>query len=412
MKAKHLILPYVALATACVFLSRQRESISRLQVKSVEVRKHIATSDFRSARSHATRPKTDTESIDWVETAGMLRELSRAGGLMNMSPKVMSFYVRLQEMDKNELLAALDQIEASGLDDGEREMLENRLIPALGQKDPQLVFSLFHDRLGDENAARESGLDGVFDGWAKNDQIAAIVWLDREIAAGTFNSKSLDGKSPIRLEFEKSLITQLISTDLAAGDARLAALPADQRKHVLDGYGFMDLKGDELRAYSSLVRTNLTVEERNQIFGPQVALIGERRSLEQAANYLDGIGATGEERIKAVERAVIRRILCKAHNPGVHGKEIASMREWLGTQAPGSVERVTGEALSSIIFNGNFPDVEAMVWKYHEQGGGDELLTSFLDNINYHRVKKEELRELAEKISDPKKREEALGKLK
>ena len=96
------------------------------------------------------------------------------------------------------------------------------------------------------------------------------------------------------------------------------------------------------------------------------------------------------------------------------GEKIDKMRDWLGTQAPGSVGKVTGETLGQIASRGdskNFPEVSGMLLKYHSQDGGDDLLVGFLEQ-NYHQDEKDELREIAGIIEDAKQREEALKNLK
>jgi len=420
VKPIHLIAPAIALAIAGGLVGAQRRTISRLGNESALLRKHIAAEKGRIDRqasdlspARPPKPENADDKIDWAEVAGIFGDMQNGGGVGDMR-KMMSFQSRLRKMDKDQLLAALDQIEALELGDDERMMLEAMLIGPLAEKDPELLLNRFSERIGDERNGMSWQLANALGEWAKKDRAAAIVWFDKEIAAGTFDSKSLDGKSQVRLSFETNLIAQLLSTDPEAAGARIAALPADQRKDALNGYGFQQLKAEGQAAYADLVRTHLPEDERYEVFGQQASMIAMMGSLEKVGAYLDRIGATGEERIKAAEKAASGKITSSSHQTRVTEEKIDSMREWLGTQAPGSVDRVTGETLGQIAGMNQatkFSDAAGMVLKYHEQSGSDDLLTGFLEN-HYFGTQNEEARKIAEKISDPEKRKEALDSLR
>ena len=89
------------------------------------------------------------------------------------------------------------------------------------------------------------------------------------------------------------------------------------------------------------------------------------------------------------------------------------MREWVTTQAPESTGNVTGKALANAIQNGRkieFSEAAELAVEYNSAANNDDVLSSFLDSYG-SRQNKEQARVLAEKISDPKRREEILKKL-
>ena len=419
MKPIHILPPALAIAVAGILVGAQRQKIFQLESESILLREHIAAEKSRdhlpetgSDSSRPVRPKAEADEIDWMEIAESFAEMKNGGAVKDMR-KAMSFQRRLQKMDKAQLLAALDKIQALELDDEQRAMLESMIIAPLAQKDPGLVLNRFSDRIGDEQSGMSWQLSNALGEWAKKDQAAAIAWLDKEIATGTFDSKSLDGKSRIRLSFETNLVAKLISTDPAAAEARIAALPADQRQDALDGFGYQRLKDEDQAAYAAIVRSQLTKEEVGGVFGQQASMLAMQGDLEKVSGFLDRIAATGEERVKAAEKAATGNITGKAHQSKVTEEKMDTMRAWLGTQAPGSVDRVTGETLGQIANqNGTmkFPEAVGMVLKYHAQDGSDGILTGFLEKTHYS-GNKEESRKIAEQISDPKLRDEALKKL-
>ena len=158
VKPVHMIAPAIALAIAGAVVGTQQRTISRLENESVLLRKHIAEEKGRIDRraadtktSRPAKPEDADEAIDWVEVAGMFGEMKNGGGVGDMR-KMMSFQSKLRKMDKQQLLAALDQIQALELDDDTRMTLENMLIGPLAEKDPELVLNRFSDRLGDRKS--------------------------------------------------------------------------------------------------------------------------------------------------------------------------------------------------------------------------------------------------------------------
>ncbi len=420
MKPIHILPPALAIAIAGILVGAQRQKISQLESESILLREHIAAEKGRDHlpetapdSSRPARPEAEADEIDWMEIAESFSEMKNGGAVKDMR-KTMAFQRRLQKMDKAQLLAALDQIQALELDDEQRAMLESMIIGPLALKDPGLVLNRFSDRISDNQSGTIGWqLSNALGEWAKKDQAAAIAWLDSEIAAGTFDSKSLDGKSRTRLSFESNLVARLISTDPAAAGARVAALPADQRQEILGKFGYQELKDEDHAAYATLVRSQLSGEEVASVFGQQASRLAMRGGLEKVSGFLDRIAATREERVQAAEKAAAGSITGKTHQSKVTVEKMDTMREWLGTQAPGSVDEITGKTLGQVVNqNGatKYSEAAALALEYHARSGNDLILSRFLDETRYS-GHKEEGRKIAEQISDQNWREHALKRL-
>jgi len=250
--------------------------------------------------------------------------------------------------------------------------------------------------------------------WAKKDRSSAILWMDREIAAGTFDSKSLDGKSRVRMAFEGGLISSLVGTDIQAAEARMAALPAEQRKDVFQNFGFRRMNPEEYSAFADLARSQLSENDRMEVLGKQASTIVSMGDFKKVEDYMDQIAATPDERIRSAEDAARDSIMGKARQAKITPGQIDLMRVWLGTQAPASVNKVTGEALGRVSSYGGtmkFSEASELLLKYHEESGSDDLLTGFLDKAQFWE-NQEEAREIAGQISDSEKRQAALERLK
>lgn len=418
MKPAVFLPPVIALIIGGVLVGGQRRAISKLEQESAVLRDHIATAraggpagtDRQPLRPD--KPESADGPIDWKEMAAAFGDMKNSRGVRDMR-KMLSFQSRLAKMDSEQLIAALNQIAILDLAEEDGIMLRSMLISSLATKDPQLALTRFSDQLGDDRGGVSWQLGNALGEWAKTDPFGAAAWFDQEIAAGTFDSKSLDGKNRTRLNFEANLIAQLISTDPSGAEARIEALPADQRREALGSYGLLEVKEADQAVFAKLVRRQLSEAERMDIFGNQASTIAIRGGLEKVGDYLDRIAASPQERVSSAEKAALGSIQRKMHNGRIQPSDIDSMRDWLGTEAPGSVEKITGETIGRSSMQGEamkFSDGAALAMKYHESSGSDEVLVGFLHSAAIHE-NKEEARAVVEKISDSKLREELLNTL-
>ncbi len=420
LKIPLLIPPVAALAIAGAWLGSQRQSISTLERESAVLEKAIAarTSGISqdSPRSKPTAPDKaakDKEPIDWQKVAAQFAEMRQSGGGGDMRT-MMRFQQRLQAMSKEELVTALEEIAALDLPAESRNMLEQMILGPLVEKDPELALTRFIDRLQDNNGSLSWQLSNAMQGWAKKDPVAATTWFDQQIAAGKFDSKSLDGKSQSRLHFEGSLTYVLLSSDPDAAGRRLAGLPADQRDEALSQFSRHPLEENDQLAFANLVRNQVPEKEQARALAQQASRLVSDEGYSKVTEFLDRIQATPAERSASVEQAAENRIQSISFQKKITRDDLDSMREWVAAQAPEKTGTVTGKVLADASQNGRkmeFSEAAEIAVQYHDASGNDEVLSAFLDGWPA-RQNKEQARLLAEKISDVKRRGEILKKLK
>lgn len=420
MKIPLLIPPIVALAIAGSWLGSQRQTISALEQESAFLQKAItarssgsAPDSPRSKPASSAKLGKDKEPIDWQKVATQFAEMRQAGGMGDMRT-MMRFHQRLQAMSKEELVAALDEIAALDLPADIQAMMEQMILGPLVEKDPELALTRFIDRIQDNDGSLSWQLSDAMQQWAKKDPAAAIAWFDSQIAAGKFDSKSLDGKSRPRLQFEGNLIHVLLSSDPDAAGRRLAGLPEDQRDEALSQFSHHSLEEDDQLAFANLVRNQLPEKNQARTLARQASHLVSDEGYSKVTEFLDRIQATPVERAASVERAAENRIQSIASQKKVTREDLDSMREWVNSQAPEKTGEVTGKALAAASQNGRkmqFSEAAELAVQYHDASGNDEVLSAFLDEWPA-RQNKEQARLLAEKISDEKRRAEILKKLK
>ena len=327
---------------------------------------------------------------------------------------MMKFQRRLQTMTQQEIVAALDEIAALDLPEQPRRMLEQMLIGSLVQKDPEFALTRYIDRLPDTRGGMGWQLSNAMQEWAKKDPAKATAWFDTQIAAGRFDSKSLDGKSQTRGQFEGNLISTLLASDPDAAARRLGAMPEDQRGEVLGQYSSQPLKEENQLAFAKMVRDQVPEKDQAKALADQASRLVGDDGYAKVTGFMDRIAATPAERTACVEQAAESRIQSISYQKKVTREDLDTMREWTKTQAPDSTDKITGEALAGLLQNGrkmNFGEASELAVHYRETSGNDDVLTSFLDSWPA-RKNKDQARVLAEKISDDKRREEILTKLK
>jgi len=259
--------PTVALLVVGTWLGVQRRSISTMEQDCATLRQQI-TNDSGSAPLHARAAGSDktsksAASIHWETIARQFDERQRAGATADMRA-MLRFDKKLQAMTREELIAGLDEIAALDLSANSRSMLEQTLIGPLIEKDPEYVLRHFVDCIQDDASGIKWHLSNAMRDWAKQDPAKTDAWFDQQIAAGKFDSKTLDGKNPFRMQFEGVMIGIWFTSDPSAAGHRLEALPEDQRVEVLSGL-LGSVKQENQAAFTQLVRDQVPAQDQSQI---------------------------------------------------------------------------------------------------------------------------------------------------
>jgi len=415
VKSTLLLPPVIALAIAGTWLGTQRHAISSLEEQSRILEQALATRKSgtltEASPTSAAKPEKAKEPLDWRKVAASFEDMSRGGGMGDFRNQI-KFQQRVMAMSKEELISALDEIAALDLPKESREQLEQMLVMPLGKKDPEYVLTQYTARL-EEMSLSWSSLTGTLCEWAAKDPASANAWFDRQIAAGKFDSKSLDGKSMSRLRHEGILINTLLSSNPEAAGRRLAALPEDQRKEALQ-QSSQALKEEDQATYAKLVRDQLTEKDQTRALAEKASSMVDEAGFVKVTEFLDRIKATPAERSACVEQAAESQLGRISDQKKVTRSDIDTMRQWVSTQAPESISTVTGKALANASGRGDkmeFSEDAELAVEYNTATGNDDVLATFLDGYSALE-NKEQARVLAEKITDPKRREEILKKLK
>ncbi len=405
-------MPFAALALVCAWNAAELRSASVLGGKVTLLREKITTARQAgiSAGGMTTAAKSAPASqaaLDWRNLATLLNSDS---GEKSQLKALLDFENRLAGMSREEIIAALDEIDRLGLSEDQRAELLEQLLGSLIEKDPQYALDRFVSEIESYEVVRAPLAKALRD-WAKKDAAAASKWLDKQIAAGNFETKTLDGKSEARVQFEAAILESLLAKDPAAAAARLAGLPEDQRREVLQQLPFAELSASEQAAYAALIRDQVPADERAGTFADLASKLATGEGFEKLDAFLDANHATSEERSAAAGQAAESQLENLAKKGGISRADVDSLRRWLDTQAPGQTDTMTGKALGEASQSDgkfSFEDASKLVLDYQKASGNDELLIGFLRSYAA-RSNLAEAARLVDQVSNPEIRESLLS---
>ncbi len=421
MKFTDLIPPAAALILVGTWVVPPRRSMAAVETECARLQSTIAAAEAPST----TRPdplEKRRKIIEWTklgtqfQSNPMMSSSSSSYSLDALPDQrvAMRFRQRMEAMSTAEIIAALDEIAALDLPPKVRENLEWTLLDSMARKDPAAALGLLESRGMIQSSLYQHLISGTLQAWAHKDLAAAGGWFDEQIAAGTYDSKALNGVSDSRHSLESAFIGILLGSSPEAAARRLAALPEDQRGDVMHMYSLTIVPAENQLAHAVLIRAQVPEKDQAETIASQVPFLVKRGDYSAATAYLDRIAATPAERAASVMKAIRDMYPKNPYSDKLSREDFNALREWAGSQSPESVDKVTAKALGDAA-QGNrnleFSTAADLAVEYSVQSGNDEVLAGFLTSHAAQR-NKAVARDLAAKITDETRRAEVLNFLK
>ncbi len=396
VKAASKYAPLAAVVVAGVWVIAQRHAIARLEEESLVVRARLQSPPTSRAGLPAGS-MWDRWPRDWPEIARQLRSGEGAGGYLNTTLAVEEGFL---VMNREELIASLDEIEAAALAQRDRKALQWRLQAPLTELDPEYVARRFHS----------SDAVGL---WAGRDPEGAVAWFKELIAARPFEGEN-DAGMRDRVSIVKALTYALVLARPELACQVLETVPENARLAFLEGGAHALRDRREPANWAQLLRRCLPEQDRLNAITWPVSELGEGGTigLDELGSYLRRIEATPEER-----GACILAVARSASFPQKEGffktspQDLEDFRSWVRGQDPDLLFPATAAALESAMQYLAFPAAVELALQYHAEGGGDEVLLPLLES--YSGTEHREIAvALAAKVSDSVRREQILQQLR
>lgn len=411
MKITPWILPGLALLITGAWIGLQKKSAASLDREITVITERIRQvrsgedDGLKSREAEEKARKEKDKKIDWKEIAGKLGQMRNGGGMQDMRT-MMRMQRLLMDLSAEELCAQLDEIAALDIEDAARKKLQGMILGSLAEKDPKLAIERCGAAIGDESSGMYWPLSSALRKWADKEPAAAGAWLDEQIAAGKFESKSLDGKNQSLIRFEVALVGALLKTDPAAATARVSGLPEDQREEFFQQGFFFQLQPQSEAAYAKLVRDSMAADKVGGILADTAGSLAMHGGFERVDGFIASAQATDEEK-KSIVGQVMKDKMSQHGDSKINVEELDKARAWGVGQSPGVVDKATGEALASSLWRGgDFKKASELALKYNEASGNDEVLAAFLKSDEVQHGSADNAKQLIDKIKDPALQEE------
>lgn len=407
MKPNPWILPALAVLVTGGWIASRKHSAATLEREITIIRERIqqakagASGENGAGAAAEKARKEKDKTIDWKDVAGKIGQM-RGGGMQDMRT-MMRMQRLLLDLTAEELCVELDEIAALDIDEPARKQLQGMILGVLSEKDPKLALDRFGDQLGDEESGVHWQLSAALRKWAETEPAAAVAWLDRQIAGGKLESKSLDGSNRSLIQFEGSIMGALLKTDPAAATARIKTLPEAQREELLQQGFFFQVAEKNEAAYAKLVRDSLAADK---VGGVLASAARNLPDYERVDGFIASVGASDQEK-QAIVAEVMKNRMNRRGGSEIPLEELDKARAWGAGQSPAVVDKTTGEALAGTLWRGtDFKEASELALKYHESSGNDEVLAAFLKSNEVQHRAAEEALPLIDKIKDPALQEE------
>ncbi|MES2660172.1 MAG: sigma-70 family RNA polymerase sigma factor [Verrucomicrobiota bacterium] len=425
-KTSSAVPPVIVLILACGWLGVQRHTASELRAEISALRnfdRQIAlgvASPARASEDTARSPGRnasatgETGAIDWSYLEARVREALVHVNARSVNDAITDFRARVLAMERDELLATLNHINALDWPDADKNYLADILIVPLAEKDPELALRTFAPRMAADGNVYIRFLQQAMGTWARKDPAKAAEWFDAQVAAGTFEGTGLvKNFNGARNFFENQLIGALVASDTDAAAKRLQAMPERRRDQVFKLLAGLPADETGQLAFVRLIRKEVPEKDQLGMLALQASGLVGRSDFEKGEAYMDRIS------LPAAERADFRLLLAEkallvekfsSFVGFIDKTDIDKMREWLGCHDPASVEDATVKVLLNMINESTrvaYDKPASLAVQYARETGSDAIILRFLED-GASEQDKPEARKLAEKISDPARREEFL----
>jgi RNA polymerase sigma factor (sigma-70 family) len=244
MKSSSLIPPALILIAATSWITYQHQSLStvrsvnaKMEQTLVSVAKHPSTASSVATDLEREKP---TQSVRHTSSIGGKKLIIRVAEMLNNryapdDPAWVLFKQQIKSLSKEDLVAALDETAAQQLHTNSRDQIEQDLLLALGEIDPELSLIRCDDLWMHGHENNEGFFLSVLSKWCKKEPQQAGAWLDQQIETGRYESKRLDGKACLREQLETRMIDALLKKNNATAKVRLESLSKERLDAVTLG---------------------------------------------------------------------------------------------------------------------------------------------------------------------------------
>ncbi len=410
----------LATAGGVTFFLLQQRSAETLEAENARLSQRI---EAWKKRGEATEddPKSGLSAklLAKAGPSGMAKLAAILRGAMLGNPAQVRESLLLENQWRTLDTATLEKMvadaRAADLSEEDREAVIDKLLEVLVEKDPARAFAVieegFAGKTPREIQQQLSKRSGLFEKWIQSDGPQALAWLDRQIAAGLFDSRSLAGTSNVRQQYE-SLIYQKTKEG-----SRIAALDPLDRLPTLQSWRLRDLSLEDQIALAKVARTSgLKPSEVAEVMKPFLNKAMQSGDLSGADAFFEKIDPTPEELPRLSEAAAGSAMFALGKKADqLTGDEVPAIRNWLAEKSPEG-DAYIGSTIGKGFSNGwDAGQIYATMERLQKDQPSDDLISTFLIGAsegNKQKLDPATALDFANRITDPGKRAVTLNAIK
>lgn len=407
----------LAAAGGVTFFLLQQRSAAILEAENVRLSQRIEAWEKRGeATNDETKPGPNAKALAKAGPSGMAKLAAILRGAEAGNPAQVRESLMLESQWRTLDTATLEKMiadaRAADLSEEDREAVLDKLLEVLVEKDPARAFAVieqgFAGKTPREIQQQLSKRSGLFEKWIQSDGTQALAWLDKQIAAGFFDSRSLAGTSNVRQEYE-SLIYRKVKDG-----SRIAALDPLDRLPTLQSWRLRDLPVEDQIGLARVARTSgLKPSEVAEVMKPFLNKAMESGDLASADAFFKQIDPTPEELPHLSEAAAGQAMFSLGKKADqLTGEEVPAIRNWLAEKSPEG-DAYIGSMIGKGFSNGwDAGQIYATINRLQNDQPSDDLIGAFLINAsqgNKQKLDQATAVDLANHIADPGKRAVALN---
>ena len=273
MKTKHKLTAF-ALAIVAVLLFLQHRQIQELKEVNAKSRDTLAAAGEAKPAPTSSRGRSLASVSPAPTTASIKSEMIRLAPVVRLRPTFMDlgtppeakdFVIQIHEMDEASLLATLQALDTMNLDGASRAWFENLVQHQLADEYPEAMLNHYRETMRELSPEGSTILEEAIMNWKETDPAAATAWLDREIAAGTFETQGINPENEMLAQFEGVVLSHRMSNDLQGTIDRLTALPLRTQIEILHNAKRLSLLSPEQEEVLTPIARELTEQIADEI---------------------------------------------------------------------------------------------------------------------------------------------------
>ncbi|YCM42079.1 hypothetical protein V2O64_12280 [Verrucomicrobiaceae bacterium 227] len=400
MQIYHFIAPALALIAIIFVIGRQETALAEYREKTQVVRERLK--EVTAARALAkstpsevggTAPKTDDLTLpdgspDWNAIFKLTTEAMKEGGARANLTKLPEFQKRITAMSEDEIAEGMAKIRDLDLDEKSRRKLESGLLIQLAGKAPLKTLELIGDPINERQNPLGWPQQIAFSKLVREDTVAAMAWLDRQIKEGKLIFTALSPDDNPRFHLERTLIGQLIGTDLTTAMARTTSLSKEERDQLFDNTREWRRDDKMPLGFLTLARTNLSENRATSVIAEAWAC-QQNGTLTAVDQAFEEISFSNKER-----EAIIDLSVKNFTQVGEGRNDYETAYEWAAERAPTQAASTIAKTLLDGSDSGNsFDEQFKKSMELAEKFDAPTIVTEFARRYDPHYV--------YQKITDP-----------